>query len=56
VIVVAFITTTDVAGLPPISTVAPLTKPVPLIVTFVPPAVVPEDGAMPVTVGGATYV
>jgi hypothetical protein len=59
VIVVAFTTTTDVAAVPPMATVAPPTKFVPLIVTFVPPAVEPLVGAMLVTVGaggGATYV
>ena len=44
-------TTTLVAAVPPIDTVAPLKKPVPLIVTAVPPAVVPDAGEMPVTVG-----
>jgi hypothetical protein len=59
VIVVAFTTVTPVALVPPRVTVAPLTKPVPLIVTLVPPAVGPEVGLIPVTVGaggGATYV
>jgi len=45
-------TTTDVHELPPIVTVAPATKLVPVIVTEVPPAVVPEVGEMLVTVGG----
>jgi hypothetical protein len=44
-------TTTFVAAVPPMLTVAPLRKPVPLIVTDVPPEVVPELGVMPVTVG-----
>ena len=45
-------TTTDVHELPPIVTVVPDMKFVPVIVTEVPPAVVPEDGEMLVTVGG----
>ena len=45
-------TTTDVHELPPIVTVVPEMKFVPVIVTEVPPAVVPEDGEMLVTVGG----
>jgi hypothetical protein len=45
-------TTTDVHGLPPIVTVVPDMKFVPVIVTEVPPAVVPEVGEMLVTVGG----
>ncbi len=45
-------TTTDVHELPPIVTVVPEIKFVPVIVTEVPPAVVPEDGEMLVTVGG----
>ena len=44
-------TTMLVAAAPPIVTDAPLKKPVPVIVTDVPPAVVPELGEMPVTVG-----
>jgi hypothetical protein len=55
VIVVAFTTVTPVAAVPPNVTVAPLTKPVPLIVTLVPPAVGPLVGAIPLTVGGPTY-
>src|SRR6267378_1306854 len=54
--VVAFTTVTPVALVPPIVTVAPLTKLVPVIVTLVPPAVGPEVGAIPLTVGGATKV
>jgi hypothetical protein len=46
-------TTTFVAETPPMVTVAPETNPVPLIVTEVPPAVVPEFGDMDVTVGAA---
>jgi hypothetical protein len=45
-------TTTDVHELPPIVTVEPVIKLVPVIVTEVPPAVVPEVGEMLVTVGG----
>lgn len=45
-------TTTDVHDLPPMVTVAPDMKFVPVIVTDVPPAVVPEVGEMLVTVGG----
>jgi hypothetical protein len=45
-------TTTEVHGLPPIVTVVPDMKFVPVIVTEVPPAVVPEVGEMLVTVGG----
>ena len=44
-------TTTLVAAVPPTETVAPERKPVPVIETAVPPAVVPEVGEMPVTVG-----
>jgi hypothetical protein len=52
-------TTTFVAAAPPMLTVAPDKKPVPVIVTAVPPFVVPELGKMPVTVGaglGDVYV
>ena len=42
---------TEVATDPPIVTVAPELKPVPVIVTDVPPEVVPEEGEIPVTVG-----
>jgi hypothetical protein len=45
-------TTTDVHELPPMVTVAPDMKFVPVIVTDVPPAVVPEVGKILVTVGG----
>jgi len=45
-------TTTDVHELPPMVTVVPDMKFVPVIVTEVPPAVVPEVGEMLVTVGG----
>ena len=50
--VVAFTTVTLVAATPPIATVAPFTKLVPVIVTGVPPAVGPEVGAIFVTVSG----
>jgi hypothetical protein len=45
-------TTTDVHELPPMVTVAPVMKLVPVIVTEVPPAVEPEVGEILVTVGG----
>ena len=51
VIVVLFTTVTPVAGVPPTLTVAPAKNPVPVIVTAVPPAAVPEFGAMEATVG-----
>jgi hypothetical protein len=54
VIVVLFTTTTFVADALPKLTVAPLAKLVPVIVTAVPPAVVPLLGLMFVTVSGAT--
>src|SRR3989442_11244625 len=57
VIVVLLTTLTPVAALPPTLTVTPATKFAPVIVTAVPPAVGPEDGATLLTVGaGATYV
>ena len=51
VMVVEFTTTTPVAATPPKVTVAPLTKPVPVMVTLVPPPVVPEGGLTFVIVG-----
>src|SRR5687768_6805514 len=42
--------TTSVAGVPPTVTVAPDAKPVPVIVTVVPPNVDPVDGETAVTV------
>jgi hypothetical protein len=42
-----------VAAVPPKVTLAPLAKPVPVIVTAVPPLVVPEVGEMAETVGAA---
>jgi hypothetical protein len=56
VIVVLFTTTTLVAAALPIVTVAPEAKFVPVIVTDVPPAVVPPFGLTLLTVSGATYV
>jgi hypothetical protein len=52
-------TVTLVAAVPPKLTVAPLEKPVPVMVTDVPPLVVPEVGEIADTVGagaGAEYV
>ena len=55
-IVVVLIVET-VSAEPPKDTVAPLWKPVPVMVTDVPPAMAPVVGATEVTVGaGATYV
>ena len=55
-IVVALLVET-VSADPPNETVAPLWKPVPVMVTDVPPAIAPLVGATEVTVGaGATYV
>jgi len=51
VIVVLLVTVTPVATVPPNVTVAPDAKPVPVIVTAVPPLAVPELGAMPLNVG-----
>jgi hypothetical protein len=48
---VAPTTFTFVAAVPPMVTVAPDKKPVPVIVTAVPPAVVPDAGEIPLTVG-----
>jgi hypothetical protein len=56
VICVPLTTTTFVAALLPKITVAPAAKFVPVIVTAVPPAVVPVFGETLVTVGEATYV
>jgi hypothetical protein len=49
---VALTTLTPVAGVPPTVTVALASKAVPVIVMVVPPAVDPEVGLTPVTVGG----
>jgi hypothetical protein len=54
VICVPLTTTTFVAALLPKITVAPAAKFVPVIVTAVPPAVVPVFGETLVTVGGTT--
>ena len=51
VIVVLLLTLTPVADVPPNFTVAPARKPVPVMVTDVPPAVVPETGEIELTVG-----
>ena len=51
VIDVLLTTVTPVAAVPPRFTVAPVRKPVPAIVTAVPPLVVPEFGVIEVTVG-----
>jgi hypothetical protein len=51
--VVLFTTFTLVAAVPPNVTVAPVAKFVPVIVTAVPPAVVPLFGETLLTVGGA---
>ena len=48
---VLFTTVTPVAAVPPRLTVAPARKPVPAMVTAVPPLAVPELGVMAVTVG-----
>ena len=53
VMLVLFTTTTFVAAALPNVTVAPATKFVPVIVTAVPPAVVPLFGETLLTVGGA---
>jgi hypothetical protein len=52
VIEVGETTVTPVAALAPKSTAVAPVKPVPVIVTSVPPAVVPEVGLTPETVGG----
>ena len=49
---VALTTITPVAAVPPMVTVAPVTKPVPVTVTPVPPAVGPLPGEIDVTDGG----
>jgi len=49
--VVPFATVTPVAAVPPRLTVAPVRKPVPVMVTAVPPAVVPDGGVTVATVG-----
>ena len=54
--VVAEVTVTLLALEVPKSTVAPVTNPVPVIVTEVPPATGPAVGTMLVTVGTGSYV
>ncbi len=44
-------TVTPVAAVPPIFTVAPVRKPVPVIVTGVPPFALPDVGLIELTVG-----
>ena len=56
VIEVLFTTVIPVAAVPPRLTVAPVRKPVPVIVTAVPPLVLPEDGETLVTVGAGFMV
>ena len=56
VIVVLLTTVTDVAGCVPNFTVAPETKPVPVIVTCVPPNLHPVDGETDVIVGAGPGV
>jgi len=51
VIEVLLTTVTPVAAVPPRLTVAPAKKPVPVMLTVVPPAVVPEAGEIELTVG-----
>ena len=52
VMLVALTTVTFVDAVPPMVTVAPVTKPVPVTVTPVPPAVGPLPGEIDVTDGG----
>ena len=54
VIVVEFTTVTPVPAFAPKFTVAPATKPVPVTVTEVPPAMGPASGETAVTVGTAS--
>ena len=54
VMVVSLTTVTSVAAVVPKSTAVAPVKPVPVIVTEVPPAVGPLFGLTPVTVGAAT--
>lgn len=54
VICVAESTVNELASVPPKVTVLAPVNPVPVIVTVVPPAVVPEAGAIPVKVGTGT--
>jgi len=52
VIVVLFTTLREVADIPSNVTDVASVKDVPVIVTVVPPAVLPDDGEMPVIFGG----
>ena len=56
VIEVLFTTVTPVAAVPPSFTVAPARKPVPVIVTAVPPLLFPKLGVIDVTVGAGLLV
>lgn len=49
-------TSTLVAAVPPIATVAPVTKPVPVSVTGCAPPIGPLDGVIDVIVGATRYV
>jgi hypothetical protein len=51
-IAVALLTLGEVQVVLPILTVAPLTKPVPVMLSVPPPASAPEVGLIDVTVGG----
>ena len=56
VIDVLLTTVTPVAAVPPSFTVAPARKPVPVMVTAVPPFAVPELGVIALTVGAGLLV
>ena len=56
VIEVELTTVTPVADVPPKLTVAPAAKPVPVMVTDVPPLVVPEVGEIALTVGAGAVL
>lgn len=56
VIDVLFTRVTPVAAVPPKLTVAPVRKPAPVMVTVVPPMVVPELGVIRVTLGAGLDV
>jgi hypothetical protein len=56
VIWVLLLTVNEVAATPPKSTAVAPVKPVPLMVTLVPPPTGPELGLTPLTTGGATKV
>ena len=53
---VALFTVTPVAAMPPKVTADTPVKFVPVMVTLVPPAVLPVEGVMSASVGGAMYV